>query len=102
MRVFRDYPSFKVSLTCYLLRLAYFRTYASSTQLPKCLQGSIPGPWLAVTRTGIPPVRICGIAQPLQYATPWREIINGERLARADAGEVKRTANFDRSILIHR
>jgi hypothetical protein len=31
-----------------------------------------------------------------------REIISGERLARADAGEVKRTANFDRSILIHR
>jgi hypothetical protein len=31
------------------LRLASFRAYASSIALPRHLQGSIPGPWLAVT-----------------------------------------------------
>jgi hypothetical protein len=31
------------------LRLASFRAYASSIALPRYLQGSIPGPWLAVT-----------------------------------------------------
>jgi len=49
-------------LPCHLSRLACFRAYGSSTQLPRCLQGSIPGPWLAHTRAGIPPARICGIA----------------------------------------
>lgn len=66
----KESTEYYAELTCYLLRLACFRAYASSTQLPTCLQGSIPGPWLAVTRAGIPPARICGIAQPLQYATP--------------------------------
>ena len=31
------------------LHLAFFRAYASSVPLPKHLQGSISGPWLAVT-----------------------------------------------------
>ena len=38
-------PSFKVSLTCPLLRIKH--------PVAQCLQGSIPGQWLAVTRTGI-------------------------------------------------
>ena len=46
------------------LLLACFRAYASSNLLPSYLQGSIPGLWLAVTRTGFPPARICDIAQP--------------------------------------
>jgi hypothetical protein len=37
------------------LRLASFRTYASSIASPRCLQGSIPGPWLAVTGAGFTP-----------------------------------------------
>jgi hypothetical protein len=37
------------------LHLASFRTYASSTPLPRCLQGSIPSPWLAATGAGITP-----------------------------------------------
>jgi hypothetical protein len=31
------------------LHLAFFRAYASSVPLPEHLQGSISGPWLAVT-----------------------------------------------------
>jgi hypothetical protein len=46
------------------LHLASFRAYASSTPLPKCLQGSIPGPWLAVTWAGFAPARLRGIAKP--------------------------------------
>jgi len=46
------------------LILACFRTYASSALLPVRLQGSIPGPWLAVTGAGFTPARICSIAQP--------------------------------------
>jgi hypothetical protein len=37
------------------LRLSSFRAYASSIASPRCLQGSIPGPWLAVTGAGIAP-----------------------------------------------
>ena len=46
------------------LHLASFRAYASSTPLPDCLQGSIPGPWLAVTWAGFAPARLRGIAKP--------------------------------------
>ena len=46
------------------LHLASFRAYASSTPLPECLQGSIPGPWLAVTWAGFAPARLRGIAKP--------------------------------------
>lgn len=56
------------------LLLACFRAYASSALLPAHLQGSIPGPWLAVTGTGFAPVRIGGIAQPqpsLTLITRW-------------------------------
>jgi len=37
------------------LRLASFRAYASSIALPRYLQGSIPGPWLAATGAGFAP-----------------------------------------------
>jgi hypothetical protein len=46
------------------LHLASFCAYASSTPLPECLQGSIPGPWLAVTWAGFAPARLRGIAKP--------------------------------------
>jgi hypothetical protein len=46
------------------LLLACFRAYASNTVLPPHLQGSIPGPWLAVTGAGFSPARICSLAQP--------------------------------------
>jgi hypothetical protein len=46
------------------LHLASSCAYASSTLLLECLQGSIPGPWLAVTRTGFAPARLRGIAKP--------------------------------------
>ena len=46
------------------LRLASFCAYASSLPLPECLQGSIPGPWLAVTWAGFAPARLRGIAKP--------------------------------------
>ncbi|WP_275096466.1 hypothetical protein [Sedimenticola hydrogenitrophicus] len=47
------------------LHLACFRTYASTVPLPLRLQGSIPGTWLALTRAGVSPARMCGIAKPL-------------------------------------
>ncbi len=46
------------------LHLASFCAYASSTPLPEHLQGSIPGPWLAVTWAGFAPARLRGIAKP--------------------------------------
>ena len=39
------------------LYLASFGAYASSTSSPRCLQGSIPGPWLAATWAGFAPAR---------------------------------------------
>jgi hypothetical protein len=39
------------------LHLASFCAYASSTPLPECLQGSIPGPSLAVSWAGFAPAR---------------------------------------------
>ena len=39
------------------LHLASFCAYASSIPLPERLQGSIPGPWLVVTWTGLTPAR---------------------------------------------
>ena len=50
------------------LRLASFCAYASSLPLPECLQGSIPGPWLAVTWAGFTPARPRGIAKPQPMA----------------------------------
>jgi hypothetical protein len=52
------------------LLLACFRAYASRALLPASLQGSIPGPWLAVTGTGFAPVRIGSIAQPQPRPDP--------------------------------
>lgn len=52
------------------LLLACFRAYASSARLPARLQGSIPGPWLAVTGAGFTPARIGGIAQPQPRLDP--------------------------------
>jgi hypothetical protein len=52
------------------LLLVCFRAYASSELLPACLQGSIPGLWLAVTGAGFPPARICDIAQPQPRPDP--------------------------------
>jgi hypothetical protein len=50
------------------LHLASFCAYASSTPLPEHLQGSIPGPWLAVTWAGFAPARLRGIAKPQPMA----------------------------------
>jgi len=44
--------------------LACFRAYASSAPSPVHLQGSITGLWLTVTRAGLSPARMCGIAMP--------------------------------------
>jgi len=33
--------------------------------IPRRLQGSIPGPWLTVTRAGVSPARMYGLARPL-------------------------------------
>ena len=46
------------------LHLASFCAYASSIPLPEYLQGSMPGPWLAVTWVGFAPTRLRGIATP--------------------------------------
>ena len=50
------------------LHLASFCAYASSLPLPECLQGSIPGPWLAVTWAGFTPARPRSIAKPQPMA----------------------------------
>jgi hypothetical protein len=52
------------------LHLASSCAYASSTPLPECLQGSIPGPWLAVTWAGFAPARLRGIAKPRPPVLP--------------------------------
>jgi hypothetical protein len=52
------------------LHLASFCAYASSTPLPEHLQGSIPGPWLAVTWAGFAPARLRGIAKPQPLLAP--------------------------------
>ena len=46
------------------LHLACFRAYASTRLLPAAPQGSIPGSWLAITRTGVPPARIRSLPRP--------------------------------------
>jgi hypothetical protein len=51
------------------LHLASFCAYASSAPLPEYLQGSIPGPWLAVTWTGLTPART---TRHCQAATAYR------------------------------
>jgi len=53
------------------LRLAFFRAYASSISLPLCLQGSIPGSWLAITWAGFAPASLCSIARPQRTSTPY-------------------------------
>ena len=66
------------------LLLACFRAYASSARLPVRLQGSIPGPWLAVTGTGFTPAGICGMAQPQPRLDPGScAILHATRLERA-------------------
>jgi hypothetical protein len=52
------------------LHLASFCAYASSAPLPGHLQGSIPGPWLAVTWAGFAPARLRGIAKPQPVIAP--------------------------------
>jgi hypothetical protein len=61
------------------LHLASFCAYASSAPLPEHLQGSIPGPWLAVTWTGFAPARVRGIAKPLPSDDLIRAQQNGLR-----------------------
>ena len=63
MRLFRDFI-LQGQPHLLPLHLASFRAYASSTSLPICLQGSIPGSWLAITWTGFPPASLCSIARP--------------------------------------
>ena len=57
------------------LRLSSFRAYASSIASPRYLQGSIPGPWLAVTGAGFAPARLRGIAKPQPCGHPNKPII---------------------------
>jgi len=52
------------------LHLACFPAYASSTPLPPCLQGWIPGPWLAASGAGVPPARVRDIAMPQPRPDP--------------------------------
>lgn len=52
------------------LHLACFPAYASSTPLPPCLQGWIPGPWLAASGAGVPPARVRDIAMPQPRLDP--------------------------------
>ena len=63
MRLFRDFI-LQGQPHLLPLHLASFHAYASSTSLPICLQGSIPGSWLAITWTGFPPASLCSIARP--------------------------------------
>ncbi|MFA5925260.1 MAG: hypothetical protein WC856_28975, partial [Methylococcaceae bacterium] len=39
---------------------------------PICLQGSIPGSWLAITWTGFPPASLCSIARPQRLINPFK------------------------------
>src|SRR5215471_2663739 len=54
----------------YPLHLASSCAYASSTSLPGCLQGSIPGSWLTFTWAGFAPARMRGIAKPQPPVLP--------------------------------
>ncbi|MDO9103690.1 MAG: hypothetical protein Q7U57_01880, partial [Methylovulum sp.] len=46
------------------------RAYASSISLPLCLQGSIPGSWLAITWAGFTPASLCRLARPQRTSNP--------------------------------
>ena len=70
MRLFRDFI-LQGQPHLLPLHLASFRAYASSTSLPICLQGSIPGSWLAITWTGFPPASLCSIARPQRLFNPY-------------------------------
>jgi hypothetical protein len=56
------------------LHLAASHAYASSTLLPRYLQGWIPGPWLAVTWIGFPPTRLRHLARPRLMGDPRSEL----------------------------
>jgi len=80
MQAFRDSTTFRGSITCSLCTSPPFCAYASSTPLPECLQGSIPGPWLAVTWAGFAPARLRGIAKPRPpVASGWSGLPGGIR-----------------------
>ncbi len=61
---FSGLNTFKVGVTRYLLHLACFRAYASTSPLPETPQGSIPGSRRTITRAGFPPARTYGLARP--------------------------------------
>ena len=69
MRPFRDY-NLHGRLYPLPLRLACFLAYASSDPLLDSLQGWILGPWLAVTKAGFTPARLCDIAKPQHRPDP--------------------------------
>jgi len=81
MRLFRDFI-LQGQPHLLPLHLASFRAYASSTSLPICLQGSIPGSWLAITWTGFAPASLCSIARPQRLILPtdWNSPTVSERL----------------------
>lgn len=56
------------------LYLASFSAYASSTSSPGCLQGSIPGPWLAATWAGFAPARLTRHCQAATGRPVQREV----------------------------
>jgi hypothetical protein len=56
------------AMSTFYTNLADRPAYASSIPLPRCLQGSILGSWLAVTHAGITPARLRSIAKPLPMA----------------------------------
>jgi hypothetical protein len=67
--------------------LACFRAYASNMLLPACLQGSIPGLWLAVTRAGLTPARVRDIAMPQPRSDPSEAVRSDPSEAVCDPSE---------------
>jgi hypothetical protein len=60
--------TFRVSFTCYLCASPPAVPTHQASRYRRCLQGSILGPWLAVTHAGITPARLRSIAKPLPMA----------------------------------
>ena len=73
MRLFRD-CILQGQLHLLPLCLAFFPAYASSTSLPICLQGSIPGSWLAITWAGFTPASLCSLARPQRTSNPFNRV----------------------------
>jgi hypothetical protein len=75
------------------LHLASFRAYASIELSPAHLQGSIPGPWLAVTWVGLSPTRLRGLARPQPWPVPY---YGCGRQFRSTPAQLRRPTRFGR------